>query len=207
VREHEIDFGQLVAYASGELTDAGAARIEAWLSMVPEAAQHAHRLREVLATMRAAGTDSPPPAAVRRALSAFAEHRAAPLGWVSRARRVLARLVLDTRHPIAVAGFRGAGAGHQLAFRSDVGRLDLQATPRPRAGRDGWRLRGQVALDQEFELGSVVAAPAGETTTTAGVEPDEHGRFILDLPSGRYDLLVDVDCGRQALVAPGIELG
>ena len=55
-------------------------------------------------------------------------------------------------------------------------------------------------------VGPVTLLPTGggetlETTT------DPHGRFKLEPPAGVYDMLIELDHGQRAILAPGLEVG
>jgi anti-sigma factor RsiW len=206
MNENGITFAQLVAFASGDLPEADAAIVESYLAATPPASANAARLREVIETLRKDDSTPPTAEAVRRALAAWSERGAAP-DWLRQAERIVAAIVFDSRQRLAVAGFRGPASGFQLAYESPRGRVDLQVLPQPQPANDRWRLRGQVSAADEAAVGDVALVSSGTEEPVAETTPDEHGRFSVDAAAGEYDLVVELDQGRRAIVAPGLAIG
>lgn len=201
--EQEVTFEQLAAYASGELSGAEAARIEAWLA--PEAARNVGLLREVIETLRSDDTEPATPSAIRRAVAALAAERS---GWLSAARQLLAELIHDSRWQLAPGGYRGgpAGAGYQLSYDSSWGRVDVQVLPPSPPSSRGYRVRGQVNAVAGAAAGDVVLRQRGGDAVLAS-GTDDFGRFKIEADPGAYDLLIELDGGARTIVAPGLEIG
>jgi hypothetical protein len=156
--------------------------------------------------MRTDDTQAPTSAAVRSALAAFVPRAGTiTLAWLEEARRYVARLVYDTRAQPALAGFRGGGAGYQLAYDSERGRVDLRITPAAGSRRDQWRVRGQIMTSPGADVGSVALVTAGTSHAVTVAVPDQHGQFRLDVGRGTYDLVAELMTG--ALIAPDLEIG
>src|SRR5262249_17834873 len=87
-----------------------------------------------------------------------------------------------------VAGFRGGAMGHQLAYTSAAGDLDLQLSG-PRTGASAlWSIRGQFDPAGADELTGVALFPPGGSAPVAAGEPDSRGMFRLDSPLPTCDL-------------------
>ncbi|MDY7109157.1 MAG: hypothetical protein SYC29_11035 [Planctomycetota bacterium] len=197
---------QLILYVLGELDEDEAALIADHVTASAATAAYVDRVRRVLETMRTDDSRAPTPAAIRSAVAAFVPSRGpVALAWLEQARRCVAQLVFDTRAQPALAGFRGGGAGYQLGYDSDEGRVDIRITPEARPARGRFRVRGQITPRQGGDVGSVALVTAGTSNAVTIAIADEHGRFRLDAPSGRYDLVAEVAAG--ALIAPDLEIG
>lgn len=206
MRQEKITFEHLVAYTSGELGACDAAMVEAYLADLPEAARTARRLHEVMSTLRADDTVPATADAVRRALATSSPFATPAPDWLAPL-RLIARLVFDSRAQLAVAGYRGGAARYQLAYESEPVRLDLQVLPRERSAGDAWRLRGQVTVHRDAQLGEVALLAERTETLVATAIPDHLGRFKIDSPSGVYDLRIELDDGTRSIVAPRLEIG
>lgn len=207
MKQQNVTFEHLVAFASGELTGRDSSMVEVYLATLPEAARNARRLQEVIQILQADDSVAPTAEAVRWTLELLQRREAEPTqDWLAPV-RVLARLVFDSRNTVAVAGYRGSADGYQLAYESDTARVDLQILPRHGADVDAWRLRGQVTLHDDAMLGAVslMQEPCG--TLVAAVEPDCHGRFKIDSASGVYNLQFELDEGTRSVVAPRLQVG
>ncbi len=200
--EQEVTFDQLVAYASGELSDAEAALVGAWLA--PDAARNVELLREVIETLRSDDTQPATPSAIRRAVAALAAERT---GWIGAARQLLAQLIHDSRWQLAPGGYRGpAASGYQLSFDSSWGRVDVQVLEPSVPASRGYRVRGQVTAVPGASAGDAVLRQRdGDAVLASGTDP--FGRFMIEAEPGVYDLLIELDNGARAIVAPGLEIG
>ncbi len=207
MKQENVTFEQLVAYASGELTGCEASTVEAYLAVLPAVARTTQRLQEVIQRLRADDTVPATPGAVRRALNLLQTPDEAPTqDWLAPL-RLFAKLVFDSRAQLAMAGYRGSAAGYQLAFESEPARVDLQILPQDRAVGDRWRVRGQVTVRDGAELGAVTLLAQHTDTPVATAVPDQAGRFKLDSPAGVFDLRIDLDQGTRSVVAPRLEVG
>jgi anti-sigma factor RsiW len=206
--ENGITFEQLVAYASGELSGADAAIVEAYLAAAPHRAEKLQRLRHAIETMRRDDSAAPAPDAVRRARALWLQRaESTALAWLRQAERLVATVVFDSRQRLALPGFRGGASTYQMAFECDAGRVDLQVLPRPQPAGGTWRLRGQVAPAGDTTVESAALVSGGTAEAVAETTPDRHGRFKIDAAPGDYDLLVQLDGGQRVIVAPGLALG
>ena len=209
MKQQKVTLTDLIAFASGDLTGPNAAMVEAYLSVVPEAARTARRLQEVIETLRADDTVAPTPQAVRRALGTLQPRPAAPTITTMDCLapiRVLARLVFDSRHQPALAGYRGYGSSCQLAYESHPARVDLQIGPHG-TPRGTWRLRGQVTSHLDAVVDSVSLLQHRSDRVVATVVPDGPGRFKIESAPGVYDLLIELDRGTRTVLAQGLEVG
>ena len=207
MKQENVTFEQLVAYASGELTGREVSTVEAYLAVLPAVARTTQRLQEVIQRLRSDDTAPATPAAVRRALNLLQTLDEVPTpDWLAPI-RLFAKLVFDSRAPLAMAGYRGSAASYQLAFESEPARVDLQILPRDPAVGDRWRVRGQVTVRDGAELGVVTLVAEHTDTAVATAVPDAAGRFKLDSPAGVFDLRIDLDEGTRTVVAPRLEVG
>ena len=207
MKQENITFEQVVAYASGELTGREASTVMAYLAVLPEAARTAHRLQEVIHRLRADDTVPGSAAAVRRAL-ALLQSRDDVLtpDWLAPI-RLFATLVFDSRAQLAMAGYRGSAASYQLAFESEPARVDLQILPQDGTVGDRWRVRGQVTVRDHAEVDAVTLVAEHTDTALATAVPDQAGRFKIDSEAGVFDLRIDLDDGTRTVVASRLEIG
>ncbi len=207
MRQENITFEQLVAYASGELTGREDSMVEAYLAVLPAVARSTQRLGEVIQRLRADDTAPATPAAVRRALNLLQPLDEVPTPDWRAPIRLFAKLVFDSRSQLAMAGYRGSAASYQLAFESGPARVDLQILPQDRGVGERWRVRGQVTVRDGAELGAVTLVAEHTDTAVATAVPDQAGRFKLDSPAGVFDLRIDLDEGTRSVVARRLEVG
>ena len=207
MRQENITFEQLVAYASGELTGREDSMVEAYLAVLPAVARSTQRLGEVIQRLRADDTAPATPAAVRRALNLLQPLDEVPTPDWRAPIRLFAKLVFDSRSQLAMAGYRGSAASYQLAFESAPARVDLQILPQDRGVGERWRVRGQVTVRDGAELGAVTLVAEHTDTAVATAVPDQAGRFKLDSPAGVFDLRIDLDEGTRSVVARRLEVG
>ena len=207
MKQENVTFEQLVAYASGELTGRAASTVEAYLAVLPAVARTTQRLQEVIQRLRADDTTPATPGAVRRVVNLLQTLDEVPTPEWLVPIRLLADLVFDSRAQPAMAGYRGIAASYQLAFESEPARVDLQILPQDRAVADRWRVRGQVTVRDGAELGAVTLVAEHTDTAVATAVPDQAGRFKLDSPAGVFELRIDLDEGTRSVVAPRLEIG
>jgi hypothetical protein len=198
---------ELVAYALGELPPDEAALLEARLALAPALAETVAGIRALVDTMRSDDSEAPTARAVRRAIAAALARprRRSAAEVLQEAARVLARLVFDSQAEPALAGFRGGGEARQLAFESEVARVDLRLTPRA-ASHAVWRLRGRIMPHRggDGDLGPVLVRNRVVGAPVVEAEVDEGGRFAIDVPRGGYEIMVGV---AGAALALEVELG
>lgn len=203
----EITYERLLAFAAGEITGAEATEIEAHLERDPEAAAAVARYRALRHLVQHALAMEPSRTLIARAKAIFAEARApATEPWWTRLEQVIANLVFDSRPQPALAGFRSAEMGFQLAFESDRTAIDLHAEPTGEGAREGtaaWQVMGQIDV-ADAESGEVVLVPEGSEAPAAESSVDDEGVFSLRVPPGRYTLYVR--SGRGSIVCEEIEL-
>ena len=207
MKPENVTFEQLVAYASGELTGREATTVEAYLAVLPAVARTTQRIAEVVQRLRADDTAPATPTAVRRALNLLQSLDEVPTpDWLAPV-RLCAKLVFDSRAPLAMAGYRGGAASYQLAFESEAARVDLQILPQDGAAGDRWRVRGQVTVRDDAELGAVTLLAEHTDTAVATAVPDQAGHFKIDSAPGVFDLRIDLDEGARSVIAPHLEVG
>jgi hypothetical protein len=169
---------------------------------------------------------APPTELLARAKALLRQRDSQPrTSWLDRVDAVIARLLFDSRlQPLAVRRAGMAGTWVQLAYRAGDIEVELQA--RRMAGGDGegdeprWQVMGQVSAEAGPGPGAVDVAvvPAGEARSEsrsplAQSVSDEHSLFTIEVPSGRFDVLLRVggrDSDREdarVLVLPQVELG
>ena len=207
MKQENITFDQVVAYASDELTGREASTVMAYLAVLPEAARTAQRLQEVIQRLRADDTVPGSAAAVRRALALLQSRDDVPTpDWLAPI-RLFATLVFDSRAQLAMAGYRGSAASYQLAFESEPARVDLQILPQDGNVGDRWRVRGQVSVRDDAEVDAVTLVAEHSDTALATAVPDQAGRFKIDSDAGVFDLRIDLDDGTRTVVASRLEIG
>ena len=212
-----LDDEMLLDFAIGALGGIDAKRVAALVKADPDLSSRVARMQFILATLKADDSVAAPSEVIRRGLMVWSRAgfslsstRASICSWAAQTHRCIAELVFDSRTPLALAGYRTAGAtatpdapsDYQLAYTSPAGRVDLQVTN----ARQGWRLRGQVASADPVEVGAVTLLPIDGGQTVEAVA-DGSGQFRIDAESGRYDLLIELDHGLRAILAPDLEVG
>jgi anti-sigma factor RsiW len=207
MRQENVTFEQVVAYASGELTGREASTVMAYLAVLPEAARTAQRLQEVIQRLRDDDTVPGSAVAVRRALALLQSRDDVPTpDWLAPI-RLFATLVFDSRAQFAMAGYRGSAASYQLAFESEPARVDLQILPQDGTVGDRWRVRGQVTVRDDAEVDAVTLVAEHTDTALATAVPDQAGRFKMDSVAGVFDLRIDLDDGTRTVIASRLEIG
>ncbi len=196
----------LVEYVTGDLADPAAReQIEAHLRATPADAAYAERVRLIIDAL-AVNLEAPAGAeTTQRIVDAF-QPSGRTVGTLAERllslERVVMKLVFDSRARPAIAGFRGETDARQMAWEAPWGRVDIEIGT---LTGDLRQIRGQVTIDDTHRAPSGVAlfeSGGGDAPVTAAT--DARGRFLLETPTGVFDLLVAVD--GEALVASGIEL-
>lgn len=180
---------KLVAFALGELGTADTAEFEAHLARTPSDRGLFERVRGVLETLKTDDTAEPDRALVDRVKSRFGEIVGQPTpGLLERVKEIIATLVFDSRVAPAIAGFRGAPSGYQLAFSSDVADVDLQVVAPETRGEPIFTIRGQVSSPASGATSPAVLTRPGETAPVATGAVDARGLFCIKTPPGTFDL-------------------
>ncbi len=202
----QVSYDQLAQYAAGRLAPAEREMIEQALADNPEAAMFVERLKLVAEVVRLDAGNVPPPTTIESARSLFRERQARrPSGdWLSRLRRVAARLSFDSRPQVARAGLRGGGETYQMVFDSDLAEIDLEVAPSGESTSTKRRLRGQIAPHSEARVAAVAVCPPGSDVPVAVAEPDNHGHFDLLTEPGRYDVCIAVESA--LVVLPDVDI-
>lgn len=198
------DFAQLLAYAVGELDESAAASVERTIAASPLAQAELARIRSILQTLRTDDSVAAPDSLVRRAQAIFESTTAARPGIADALRRVLARLVFDSRAEVALAGFRGVEDSFQLSYESELATLDLECDLSGDPNRPTWSIIGQIESDTGAGGLNAVLYPTGSTTPVARTVTDEHGVFRMELSAGAYELHVEFP--GQVVVFSSVEL-
>lgn len=196
---------QLIAFAAGEVLGAEAARIEAYVRRHPEAAELVRRYRAVRDRIARDDAVDAPGDVIDRARAIFSAGRpAARTSWMEALETLVATLAFDSRvHPMAVR-LVDNDREFQLAYEGEDVDVDLQAR-RIRPGREGaWQLMGQVSADEPHP-GARVALIATEGDAVVETTADDRGMFIVDIPAGTWDVVVEL-AGRRAVRLPGIRM-
>ncbi len=197
---------EVVAYALGELGNAEAAPVARAVAASPGLAAEVEAIRQVVAMLHADDSVAPPPRTVARALGLLAEQRPSALaGWLAGGRRIVARLIGDTRAQPALAGFRGQRDGSHHAYDCETATLDLGIAPEGQGVESPWRVRGQVTSKDGTQANSAVLVRPDTGEAVAAAIPDDRGLFRLVVPAGSYDLFVGLRW--NTLIVPGVDIG
>lgn len=181
----------ILAYAAGALNDAEArdvARVVAQHSSL----QTTVALYKTVAELRRTDDSVAAPDSLRtKARSIMASHATSAdrtPGWFASVQQFVAALVFDSR--VQTSGYRsGAVASRvQLAFEHDDVSVDIVCE---RDDTGSWLMTGQ----RSDGGGRVVAAEAGTTAMRQATVADDRGMFRMNLPAGRYDILLETDRG------------
>ena len=202
-----IDYRKLVAYAAGELSETEASEFKAQLARDPGAAATVRRFRTARAIIQSDDGLDPPPEAVARACSIFSPPAVERSGsWWEALEQILAAPVFDSRCQPAVAGYRygGTDGGFQLCFECEPADVELQVEPTERFSGEGdprptWRVMGQIVAARREANMEVALVRQGSTGPMAETSADSQGIFSLEVPSGRYDLLIRTGDGSVVL--------
>lgn len=203
-----VTYQQLIAFAAGELDEAAARPVRAWIRDHPDAAETVARYRAVHEAVRDDDAVDAPPEAVARAKAIFRpDPRAKPSDLIEGAIRAVASLIFDSRAQL-VPGVRGRTAGFQLTYSLPAeaalgdAQLDLEAEIADDAGDGTWRLIGQVAAPKETPRFRASLCRAGTHEAVAAADADDRGAFVLPAAPGAYDLHLHLPAG--ATVVPDI---
>lgn len=187
MRTPPITDEQLLSFAEGTTGPAQAAEVEAYLDANPPAAGLVAMYRLVRRRRREDDSLAPPDVAMARAKELFRRHRpeAVPT-WPERLVVTIARLVYDSRvEPVAVRD-RDLGSRFQLSAETDDLEVDLQVERLESGLR--WRVTGQIDGERCLPGVEVAVIASGQTEPITVVYGDDHGYFVVELDTGRYDL-------------------
>lgn len=202
----KITFETLIAYATGELDQEAADRVEEHLRVSRTDAEKVSRLQSVIQTMRSDDTSTPPAELLERAKAIFQPaNRSAWYELRRRLEEVVAELVFDSRKQPALAGFRGSSDVVQLSYESEVADVDLEITPTIAEGRTTWLLMGQISPHETPAHPIVALMSPSDETFCVEIMPDEHGVFTLHSAPGEYELLIRF--ADRVVVFPEVTLG
>ncbi len=203
---HRIPYDKLIAYAAGDLTGSDADRVQELLADDPQAADTVARFRMARETLQADDGVEPPAEAVMSARAIFRSHPRQSL--IERAAAVVGELIFDGRAEPALAGLRGQATAFQTTWRlspEDGLDLDLQAElVDDGAGRERWRVVGQVVSREPLGSLRVDLCRAGSTAPIQSVDSDQRGAFLLHVEPGTYDVYLNLP--HRVVVVPGIRM-
>lgn len=202
-----VPYERLIAFAAGRLPTAEAELVEAWLAKNPEAAASVRRFQEFKRLRLADDSVAVPESTLASAKELFADRvrrsEQHALSWMEKLERIVAKLILDSRPQVSLAGFRGGGDEYQLAYETDDVEVDLEIEPTDDA--DERRVMGQVSvITGDGATKCIVLSEPGSFEPVTMAEPDAHGMFELKATPGTFDLLLAV--GETLVVVPNVEV-
>lgn len=207
--DHHTTDDALIEYALDEADAQTRELAEREIASSNNARRFVERVRAAAAALREQTMHQPPAWLVERVKSRFAktgteEHAPDALGDL---RRVIARLIFDSRAKASLAGFRASttAASFQLLYESEAGEVDLRLTPARSAEETLWEIRGQATAADQTTPDRVVLTPADNDADAITAEPDDRGRFRLAAVTGQYELTVRFQTG--TLVVPSLHVG
>lgn len=194
---------QLIDYVSGDLDAAAAASVEAALRQTAAGARQLRRMQRLLGALGMNPADGPSAVALSVARGALAAARKMTFAdWLASIRQQTAEIVFDSRTSAALPGFRGGVGGFHVSMQSKALGVDLRLV---RSTDGAVRVVGQVdAIDGVPSAVTMVDADSGAERGT--VPLDDSGSFVLDTPSGHYQLVIEIDDGDAAVVSPTLDL-
>ncbi|HSA99909.1 MAG TPA: hypothetical protein VLE49_04610 [Anaerolineales bacterium] len=165
-----------------------------------ECARRLALLRTALRSMTEDRTVAPPEAILKRAVDIVRSRRDLPerKPWM----RVVAALRFDSHLQLSSAATRGATRTRQMLFTTEQVDIDLQIKP----GRADNDLLGQMlsARRSGQALPAFVSLQNSAGTLLRATETDALGQFAFrQIPSGRYDLIFDLE--NQEVAITGLE--
>lgn len=201
-----VTLDQLLAYALGNLQSHEAAEVRAQLERSPAAREDYQSVLDSLETLRHEGADVPTAAIVQRLLQTFRDNAGALFSsWLQNAERVRSQVVFDSWLRAARAGVRGGSDKRVLAYEHDRARIDLRIAPDTTAAA-AWIVQGQLRFHADDVANLVALTPVDAAPPIATQRPDDQGTFALRATDGAYDLVVIVDDGATAIIAPRLVL-
>ena len=211
---------RILAFADGRLAPGEAAAIERELATDAEAAALLATYRAASDAVRTDDSVEAPAEVIARARAVFdaaaLPRKSAAGGLIERIQRLVAQLVYDSRVQPSLVGLRGRGEGFQLSFEAAGAEIDLQAEPSQPGvsvanddegtaggGAGGWRVVGQVMMDQPVSGGvvSMIAPSSGEIVAQSAC--DDSGTFVLRAAGGRFE--IDIELPDRTITLEGIE--
>jgi hypothetical protein len=200
-----IPFEQLLALAAGELDDETAAAVQRQIDQSPEALAALKRVRIAVGAMRTDDSVAPPADVVAKARLMFGKlHERQRRSWIDGLRKVVARLVYDSRLQPALAGYRSAQQTVQLSYSAESVTVDLQLE-QPVEGVDAGRnLMGQISQSTPGPRLCVRLFASDSATVVQECPADDHGMFSLTVAAGRYDMAICAD--QWVVVIPDLQV-
>jgi anti-sigma factor RsiW len=203
-----VTYEDLLAYAAGSCSPDQSQRIEAYLSVNPDAAATVARYRAARSAIASDDTVAPPESVLARARAVFTAAPPQRLAWLDRAATILARLVYDSRVQPAAVRFVDAGQVVQLAFEVNDSEIDVRAE-RMTAADDPqrparWRVMGQCSGARSLAGCPVSMIQRPNGAPAAEGSADDRSVFVLEVDPGDYDIVVQHHDG--SIVLPGVRL-
>jgi len=198
-----MTFEDLVSYVLGETSEELRLRIQrraAESSTVRETIELIRTVHRTISEDQTFEPSAPALRAARRALSGPTLAERAVRG----VRRIVAALEFDSRATPAMAGLRGPATEFQLAFTSEVANVDLDMSPGRSGDGSRWVLRGQVDSEAPAAVRSATLCPIGSPEPVARATLDESGLFKMEVPSGSYELTLEM--GQTSLAVGPIQV-
>jgi len=199
-----VTLEQLLAYADGTLADADMAIVEQAVLVDAGAARTVALYRQARNAMLTDNGVPPSPAALERARSIFPLQANLSGRWFEAVDRLIARLVFDSR--VTRLGVRSADRDRrQWTFETHEIEVDLQVHRNPmKESSPTWRMAGQVSGESGESSMPVALVLMDDMTQVQETESDALGSFQFDVPSGRYQLLLNTSAG--VVEIPNIEM-
>jgi hypothetical protein len=165
-----------------------------------ECARRLALLRTTLHSLAEEQTVAPPQAVLQRAVDIGQSQRNRPerKPWM----RVVAALRFDSQLQLSSAATRGATRTRQMLFTTEQVDIDLQIKP----GRADNDLLGQMLTTRRSgeTVPAFVSLQNSAGTLLRATETDSLGQFVFrQIPSGRYDLVFDLET--QEVAITGLE--
>ncbi len=189
-----VSLEQLAAFVLGELPPADRDQLAAAIAGDTHLTGELRRLEQIVEVMRTDDSVLPPRPTVERAIGIMAMVTSpghSIFSSLNRAAAILASIIFDSRAQAAVAGFRGALAGHQLGFSCPACEIDLQIA-QPAPGSTSFTLRGAIDTTSGAPATHVALAHRDSSEPITQAPVDEHGNFRIESGAGDFDLLIAV---------------
>jgi hypothetical protein len=198
--DEDVSTESLVALVLGCLGEPEAQRLGARVAASNRLSGLVREIRDVVATLEEARSAPPAPDLIQRAVALYHARRERPAALV---RRVLARLIFDSRLEATPAGLRGDPGPCRLCYSSEAGAVDLELAPPPPPA-SAWRVVGQLSSASQRGAAEVSLVRRGGAAEVASATADERGRFRLQADPGEYELRLRL--GSRAQIVAHLEI-